>query len=237
MHPDFFDGNEAGEARNRWLKRAGIVLGLLVAIALVIVVIRNLMTDTGPRKKQAVQQISLLKPPPPPPPKPEQKPPEPQVKKEEVKMPEPDKPPDPQPAQAEPPPGPDLGVDAAGAGNGDSFGLVGKPGGKDITTIGGGGGGTGRAEFAMYANLIRHSLQEEFSRNRKLQGSDYRAIVRVWIGADGRIERFELVGSTGNPDTDSLIRTAMTGLPSLSEPPPANMPQPVRLRINSRGAG
>ena len=231
MHPDFFDGNVAGEARNRWLKRAGIILGLLVVIALVVVVIRNLMTDTGPRKKQAVQQISLLKPPPPPPPKPEQKPPEPQVKKEEVKMPEPDKPPDPQPAQADPPPGPDLGVDAAGAGNGDSFGLVGKPGGKDITTIGSGGGGN---RFTWYAGLVQGEIQKILARNAKLRGAEFKATVKVWLSGDGKVQRSELSNSTGNTETDELIRVALTELPQLREMPPSDMPQPIRLRVTSR---
>lgn len=231
MHPDFFDEDLPGEARNRWLKRAGVLLGLLVAIALVVVVIRNLMTDTGPRKKQAVQQISLLKPPPPPPPKPEQKPPEPQVKKEEVKMPEPDKPPDPQPAQADPPPGPHLGVDAAGAGNGDSFGLVGKPGGKDITTIGGGGGGN---RFTWYAGLVQGEIQKILARNAKLRGSEFKATVRVWLSGDGKVQRSELSSSTGNTETDELIRVALTELPQLREMPPSDMPQPIRLRVTSR---
>lgn len=231
MTPDFFDADEAGGGRNRWLKRAGIIVGLLVTIALIVAVIRNLMTDAGPRKKQAVQQISLLKPPPPPPPKPEQKPPEPQVKKEEVKMPEPDKPPDPQPAQAEPPPGPDLGLDAQGTGTGDSFGLTGKPGGKDITTIGGGGGGN---RFTWYAGLVQGEIQKNLARNAKLRGAEFKATVKIWLSGDGKVERSELSSSTGNAETDELIRVAMATLPQLHEVPPSDMPQPIRLRVTSR---
>lgn len=231
MNPDFFDGPETGGERNRWLKRAGIALGLVVAIALVVAVIRNLMTDSGPRKKTVVHQISLLKPPPPPPPKPEQKPPEPQIKKEEVKLPEPDKPPDPQPAQAEPPPGPDLGVDAQGAGTGDSFGLVGKPGGKDITTIGGGGGGN---RFTWYAGIVQAEIQKILARHAELRGKEYRVVVRVWLAADGRVERAELSESSGKPDTDAVIRQSLTEMKPLPEKPPAEMPQPMRLRLTSR---
>jgi protein TonB len=231
VNPDFFDGDEAGEDGNRWLKRAGIVLGLLVAVALVVAVIRNLMTDGGPRKKTVVQQISLLKPPPPPPPKPEQKPPEPQIKKEEVKLPEPDKPPDPQPAQAEPPPGPDLGVDSKGDGTGDSFGLVGKPGGKDITTIGGGGGGN---RFTWYAGLVQGEIQKILARNAKLRGAEFKATVKIWMSGDGKVQRSELSSSTGNAETDELIRVALAEIPPLREMPPSDMPQPIRLRVTSR---
>ncbi len=235
MNPEFFDGDEAGEVRKRWFKRAGIVVGMLVALALIVAVIRNLMTDTGPRKKQAVQQISLLKPPPPPPPKPEQKPPEPQVKKEEVKMPEPDKPPDPQPAQAEPPPGPDLGVDAAGAGNGDSFGLVGKPGGKDITTIGAGGGGSRQKWYAgLMKALVQTEIQKSLGRSAKLRGAEFKIALRIWVNGEGKVERSELARSTGNAEADELIRVALADLPPLRELPPENMPWPTYLFVTSR---
>ena len=231
MNPDIFDEEEGSSARLRWFKRAGIGIGLLVAVGLVVAVIHNLMTNTGQHKKQGIANIALLKPPPPPPPKPEEKPPEPQIKKEEVKMPEPDKPPDPQPAQAEPPPGPDLGVDAAGAGAGDSFGLVGKPGGKDITTIGGGGGGN---RFTWYAGLVQGQIQKAMARNSKLRGTEFKAVVSIWMGADGRIERSELAGSTGNAETDQLIRLALADIVPLRDAPPADMPQPIRLRVTSR---
>jgi protein TonB len=231
VNPDFFDEDEPGEARKRWLKRAGLALGMVVAVALAVAVIRNLLTDSGPRKKQVVQQISLLKPPPPPPPKPEEKPPEPPVRKEEVKLPEPDKPPDPQPAQAEPPPGPDLGVDTPGTGTGDSFGLVGKPGGKDITTIGGGGGGN---QFTWYAGLVQAEIQKTLARNAKLRGAEFKARVNVWMSGDGKVQRSELEGSTGNAEMDQQLRLALSELPPMREAPPGDMPQPIRLRITSR---
>jgi protein TonB len=231
VNPDLFDEGRQVEGSKRWFKRLGIALGLVVTVALVVAVIQSLLTDTGPRKKQNVAQIALLKPPPPPPPKPEQKPPEPQIKKEEVKLPEPDKPPDPQPAQAEPPPGPDLGVDAQGAGTGDSFGLVGKPGGKDITTIGGGGGGN---RFTWYAGLVQAEIQKTLARNAKLRGAEFKATVKIWMSGDGKVQRSELAGSTGNAETDQMIRLALAEIPQLREVPPSDMPQPIRLRITSR---
>jgi protein TonB len=231
VNPDVFDEEERGTTRVRWFKRAGLFVGFLVAVGLVVAVIGNLMANTGPHKKQGIAQIALLKPPPPPPPKPEEKPPEPQIKKEEVKMPEPDKPPDPQPAQAEPPPGPDLGVDAKGTGTGDSFGLVGKPGGKDITTIGGGGGGN---QFTWYAGLVQAEIQKVLARNAKLRGAEFKARVNIWMNGDGKVQRSELEGSTGNAETDQQLRLALSELPPLREAPPGDMPQPIRLRITSR---
>ncbi len=230
MNPDVFDEEEGGATRARWFKRAGLIVGLLVAVGLVVAVIGNLMANTGPHKKQGIARIALLRPPPPP--TPAEKPPEPPIKKEEVKMPEPDKPPDPQPAQAEPPPGPDLGVDAKGTGTGDSFGLVGKPGGKDITTIGGGGGGGN--QFTWYAGLVQAEIQKALARNAKLRGAEFKAKVNIWMNGDGKVQRSELEGSTGNAETDQQLRLALSELPPLREAPPGDMPQPIRLRITSR---
>ena len=48
------------------------------------------------------------------------------------------------------------------------------------------------------------------------------------------VERYELAGSTGNPDTDKAINQALANLPSMHESPPEDMPQPVKLRVTSR---
>lgn len=212
------------------LKRVLMILGALALIAAIAGIVMSFMTEGKSKKRTVIQQIAVMRPPPPPPPpKPEEKPPEPEIEKQEVKMPEPDTPPEPQ--QADAPASPDLGVDAQGTGNGDSFGLVGKPGGKDITTIGGGGGGN---KFTWYAGLVQGEIQKALARNSKLRGAEFKAVVRIWLAADGKVQRSELAGSTGNAETDGLIKLALAEMQPLRESPPADMPQPIRLRVTSR---
>lgn len=201
-----------------------------------------LFEPSGPARKQIVQQIQLVRPPPPPPPKDLPKPPE--IKpREEVRIDQPKPEPREQARADEPPPSPQLGLDAQGGAGGDAFGLVGRPGGRDITTIGkdggpgGGVGGASRLQFAFYTNQLQQRVHEEISRHQKLRDGDYRAVVLVWIGRDGRIQRAEVRGTSGDANRDRLIQTALTDMPPLREPPPENMPQPVQLRITSRGAG
>jgi periplasmic protein TonB len=57
--------------------------------------------------------------------------------------------------------------------------------------------------------------------------------VKLWISADGRVERFDLTDSTGNDTSDKALRETLTGL-RLSDAPPSDLPQPVKLRVVSR---
>jgi len=57
--------------------------------------------------------------------------------------------------------------------------------------------------------------------------------VRIWPDATGRIARARLVGTTGDPALDAAINEALTGW-QLAEPPPADMPAPILLRLTSR---
>lgn len=213
-----------------------LVIGGIVVLALLAWGVTILIAGGSKSTKPRAQVIAVLRQqPPPPPPKPEEKPPE--IKKEEVKIPEPEPTPEPKAAD-EPPPAQNLGVDADGSGAGDSFGLEGRKGGRDITTIGETGNGTGgRAKFAFFTNMVQAHLQEELSRNKKLRSADYKAIVRIWFTASGKVDRAELVGSTGNPEVDSTLTTALAEISPLSSAPPSDMPQPMKLRLTSRGAG
>jgi protein TonB len=215
------------------LVKLGALVALTVFVAVVALAAYSLMREAKPAKKQVVQ-IALLAPPPPPPPPPppEVTPPEPEVK-QDVKIPEPEQP---QQAEEAPPPGEQLGLDADGSGDGDSFGLVGKKGGQDITTIGAGGGNS-RARFTWFAGMVENQLQEHLGRNDKLRKSGYRVVMRVWFRDDGRIERYELVGSSGDADIDRSLKMAMDGMPRLKQPPPPDLPQPIKLRVTARGAG
>lgn len=224
-----------GSFRNKLL----VVLGLMVLVGLIAAVIRSFLQQSGKPVRPSVQQIAILRPPPPPPPpKVEQKPPPPEMKKEEVKIPEPEKAPQPDQARDEPEAGKDLGVDAAGGPGGDGFGLVGRKGGRDLLSIGGGGGKSAdRQRFAFYSGRIQQHFQEQLAREDKLRSRDYRVVVKVWLSADGRVQRAELVDGTGHADTDEVLRAVLGRMPALAEAPPEAMPQPVRLRITSRGAG
>ncbi len=217
-------------AARRWLRNLLIAFGVVLVLGLIVSVVMSFLGKSGKARKAPVQQIAILRPPPPPPPpKQEEKPPE--LKKEEVKIPPPPQEQAPKDADAKAP-GKDLGLDAEGGAGGDGFGLVGKKGGRDL--IGGDGGA--RSRFAFYTNMLQQQIQEELSRDKRLRGGGYRAVVRIWLGGDGRVQKVDLSGSTGDADLDGNIRNALAGI-TLTQPPPQDMPQPVRLRISSRGAG
>ena len=215
-----------------WVSNALLGLGGMLLLAGAAWGIKLLISDTGKGPKSRTQVIAVLRQqPPPPPPKLAEKPPE--IKKEEVNLPTPEP-----KAADEPPPAQNLGVDAAGNGAGDSFGLEGRKGGRDITTIGEVGNGAGsRAKFAFFTNMVQAHLQEELSRNQKLRSADYKAMIRIWFGANGKVDRAELMGSTGNTDIDRTLTTALAEISPLSSTPPSDLPQPMKVRLTSRGAG
>src|SRR5262245_13696496 len=181
--------------------------------------------DGGKPRKPNVQQISLIKPPLPPK---VEKPPEPE-KKEEVKQ---DIPP-PEPVKDDsPPPAEDLGLDAKGVAGGDQFGLAGRPGGRDITTIGATGTGTGTGN-AFYANQLQSELQDALNRDDKLRSAQYRARVSLWLSAEGNVTRVEIAGSTGDADLDRLLQATLARARRL-KPPPEGLAQPIRVELVAR---
>lgn len=204
------------------------VAATAVAVALIVVAGWRLAKEAAMPRKRIVQQISLVQPPPPKP-LPE-KPPEPEKPKQEIK--EEVKVPERAPKQEGPPPGEQLGLDAQGAAGGDNFGLVGRPGGRDITTLG--GGGLGGDRNAWFSGVLQREIREALMRNPRLRGADWGVVVRLWLSPEGAVTRAVLAGSTGNPDTDALLRAQLAEMPPLRERPPADLAQPVRLRIASK---
>jgi len=172
--------------------------------------------------RKTVQQVQIIRPPPPPPEVKEQ-PPE---VKDEVKIQEPEQ--TPEQADNQPPAGDQLGLDAEGSAGGDAFGLAARKGGRDLLA----GGGAER--FAWYANVVKSTLVDRLSENRGLRRSRYTVVVRLWLRADGRVERVNLDTSTGDRDLDRTIENALASVGRVPEAPPADLPQPVRLRIVNR---
>ena len=225
--------NRAAKARRRKVLVTSVsVLAAVAFLALLAWSIYKMASGGAGVKKPGPQQVAILRQPPPPPPKPPEKPPEPPKVKDEVKVdqpkePEPkpaDRPDDPKPAADKP-----LGVDADGAAGSDGFGLAANRGGRDLLTTGSGGGGTGR----YFTGLLQRNFFEALARNRKAPQSEFSVVVSILLGDDGRVQRADIVTSSGNPEIDSLIQSTLTDMPALRELPPSNMRQ-VQLRLNRR---
>jgi protein TonB len=227
MSPAHFEYREAGRGRER-MRTALLMAAVVLFLALLALGGWQLAKNAGAPKKRVVQQISLVKPPLPPKPPPEPEKPKEQVK-EQIKQPEPE------PKEAAPAPQQDLGLDAKGTGAGDNFGLVGRPGGRDITTIGAdtGNGTGGRVNTAFYASQLQSQIQDELNRDDKLRAAEYRALVELWLSPQGKVTRVELSGSTGDAELDRRLREALEDSKRL-RPPPEGVALPIRVELVAR---
>src|SRR3954451_5382647 len=206
------------------LERMAVGVGLLLVLVATGLALKSLMTgNASPRKAPTIIQIMADTPPPPPPPPPKEQPKE-QPKEVKVEHPKPQETPQP-PAEV-------LKMEGA-AGDGPSPFQAGTVTNEynGGTTIGGKDG------FAWFTGLLKDQIENALAKDKDLAKGDYRLVVKVWISGSGKIERFELDGSSGNPQVDGLIKAAMNNVAPLSEPPPESMPQPVKLRITSRSSG
>lgn len=223
---DMSPQTKAGKANGGkpWLRHAALGLGLLLILGAIGFALKSLMTATTGNKKAATTiKIMPDTPPPPPPPPPKEQPKE-QPKEMKVEQ--------PKPQEAPQPPAETLKMEGA-AGDGPSpfqSGTV-TDEYKGGTTIG------GKDKFAWFTGLLKGQIENALAKDKELAKGDYRLVVKVWIAQNGKIDRFELEGSSGNAEIDGLIKTALNTISSLSEPPPEQMPQPVKLRITSRSTG
>jgi protein TonB len=215
--------------KKNWKRYAPNIIGgllvMLVAVSLIMFV-RN-MLDKPVSTKKMVQQITLIQPPPPPPKL--EKPPEPEIK-EEVNVPEPENTPEemPDPMADDAPLGEDLALDAEGVAGGDSFGLLGKKGGRDL--IGSGGGNP----FAWYAASVQGDILDFLSEDADIRKLQYSIRVSLWLESSGKVKRAKLLGSTGDRKMDERLKLALKKLQQLRDKPPDGLPQPVNLLITSK---
>jgi TonB family protein len=209
-----------------WKERAIIALVVLLVVAGIGYVVQNLMTGKTNTKKM-VASIKLMPdsapPPPPPPPK---EPPKDQPKEIKIEQPKPQEAPQPQ-AEV-------LKMEGA-AGDGPSPFTAGAVtndyNGQKI------GGTKSIVAYAWFTDQIKRRIEEAMAAEKDLAKAQYRVIVHVWLTRAGRVERTEVRGSSGDSAVDKLIKKALAGMEAISDAPPEDMPQPVKLRITSKNAG
>jgi periplasmic protein TonB len=199
---------------------AGGLIVAVVLVGLIWVIVTVLAKKSNSPKRQTLQIVKIIRPPPLPPPPPPPPPPD------KVEQPLPKDRPDEKPDQT--PPDKPLGLDADASAGSDGFGLAARKGGQDL--IGGKEGA-----FAWYTGILKSSVLDALSDDERIRRGNYSVIIRIWLTADGRVERIALAQPSGNRDVDGYIQQALTHLTRIREAPPIEMPQPVTLKIVSRG--
>lgn len=229
MHID--DDEKIPTATTVWLKRIAMILVAVVVLGLLGNMLKSLFSG-GSSHKKAITTIKLLPDTPPPPPPPKEPPKEqPKDQPKEVKE-------IPQPKPEQTPPAEVLKMEGA-AGDGPSPFAAGAvnneyKGGDVGTKI---GGGPSKYQFAYYTGLMKSRIEDAMAKDKVLASGAYKVVVKVWVATNGHIQRYELVGSSGDPGRDALIKKALDEMPALPEGPPSDMPQPVKLRISARSVG
>jgi protein TonB len=224
-----------------WLVPGIIGLVLLSGVGFVVKV---MLTDVGPRRKEQIQTVTLLKPPPP---EVKEKPPEPEVPKEAPKQtietpidtPQPQNQPQDQ-SQDNTPAGSDLGVDGEGGAGSDGFGLVGKKGGRAIT-LGGGGSGMNRlnqmAKYGRYVQKVQEEIWAQVKRQLDQEGGfpkgKHHTLAKITLNAGGKVVTYKITNSSGEQRFDKAVRDVLAtitinGLPE-------EMPRSMTIRIASQG--
>lgn len=197
----------------------GSSIVVIVAVLLIVFVRHMLNSKHQSSTRQVAQVVKIIRPPPealPPPP-----PPPPEKLEQPIEQ-------EPQQAPQDAAPAESLGLDADASAGGDSFGLQARPGGRDLV-------GTGTGAFVWYTSMLKDSILQTLSDDDHVRKGSYQVNVRIWLTQDGRVERIKLASTSGNRDLDSAIEAALTRLQRVHEAPPLEMPQPITLRIVSRG--
>lgn len=192
--------------------------------------------NDAPSKPRKQQMVKLLPdtPPPPPPRQEDKPPPKAEAKPQPQDAPKPQEQPQAQALKIDEAPG-------AGTGSGLTSGAVTQDyqGGPTGMQVGGASGESApnRLAASTFANAATKALNEYLARNKDVKRLDYQVRVDLWLSGAGGFQRAELVGSTGDPQTDQALREALQRFPGTSHAVPPRMPQPLRVLVSNRMLG
>jgi len=110
------------------------------------------------------------------------------------------------------------------------------PGGVLPQGSGGGGGGRsgGGSRWGWYASIVQTQIRAALEANPKTRHAVVQLQIRLWADGFGRVNRVQLMSSTGDAELDAAIRNDVLGGLTLREPPPKDMPMPIITRVTER---
>ncbi len=212
-------------SRSAFVKNLPLLVGASVILAgmlLLYLFFEYISADDTPAKKVVPQQITLLPPPPPPPPPPPEIEPEvePELEEEVVEETPPEMPDEAMDEVA----GEDLGLDADGGAGSDSFGLVGRKGGR----------GLGLGKAGHYEVMVKEKLIDGIYEHNELKYHAYSAVIKIWIAPSGAVDRFEIQLQEKSAKVHELLASLVSGLRFNNGPPLELTDRSINLKVNSR---
>ncbi len=213
--------NQSTEKRSRWLRYlpAAVAVSVIVIAIVMVLLLKSFFHKEKAEPKKQIQQVTIIAPPPPPPPPPPKEDiPEPEVQEEILEEAPTEAAPD---NESDASAGEDLGVDAEGSAGGDSFGLVGKKGGRGLL------GGSG------YEQVVRQEINEAIVEHSRLKRMEYVAVISVRISDSGAFEKFDVELISGDEEVKALLEEVLRKKQSMSKPRPMEAASLVKLRVKS----
>jgi TonB family protein len=88
--------------------------------------------------------------------------------------------------------------------------------------------------FGWYAAEVQSRIEEALLKNDKTRTALLVGVaIRIWIDSTARITHAQLILPTANPALDSVITDEVLPGLQLKNPPPADMPMPLVLRVTT----
>lgn len=204
-----------------------LVIAIIFAVMVAIGFWLASLVEAPKKQERKITTIKLKEPPPPPPPPPPKEQPK-EVKKQEPKKVQEAPKPQPEPPQEQ------LKMEGA-AGDGPSPFAAGDvnneyKGGDFGTKI----GGVSKSKYSWYTNKVSNEILDAIQSHEKLKYEQFELRLKVWLKHNGKIERLDIVRSTGDADRDVLIKSVLSNLNQLTAPPD-DLGEPIfTLKIKAR---
>ncbi len=84
--------------------------------------------------------------------------------------------------------------------------------------------------FVDYSETVRNEIQRALLKNPHSATGNYRAVLDLWIDPTRTIRKAALLQPTGDDARDGAITATLQGL-TISQPTPADAPQPIRAVV------
>jgi len=234
--------DEDDDDRSFLERHRGIMIAVAVlAVGVFVYTVVQLLSGShgGSSERMDTVSISMPPPPPPPPPKPIPTPPPlatppPEQQQDQQKMVE-QQPVQDEKKDAPKPKAPDapapLGTGITGPG-GQDMGLAGGLGGGG--GYGDGSGGGGGTKFGWYATEVQNAVSDALRNNPRTRRASMSLVVRIWPDSTGHVVKAHISGSTGDTTLDATLQNDILTSIQLTDPPPADMPLPIVMRISAQ---